>query len=159
MNSRSEIILVDVTLTTVAAAIADNEVISQSIEIPNVTGLKGSSAMIQSIVLNSDDTETPAMDLVFSQVNTAIADAASEAVGNSVGDLDAAGASVLGHVSLSNYTDMVDFVTATKANIGLVVTPAITTTSIFVHAINRSGGNFTPTGTDDLHLRIGFIRS
>ena len=156
MNSRSEIILVDVTLTTVAAAIADNEVISQSIEIPNVTGLKGSSAMIQSIVLNSDDTETPAMDLVFSQVNTAIADAASEAVGNSVGDL---GASVLGHVSLSNYTDMVDFVTATKANIGLVVTPAITTTSIFVHAINRSGGNFTPTGTDDLHLRIGFIRS
>ena len=159
MNTRSEINLIDVTLTTVVAAIADNEVISQAIEIPYAVAEKGGSSLIQSIVLNSDDTETPAIDLVFTQVNTAIADAASEAVGNSVGDLDSAGASVLGHVSLTNYTNMVDFVTATKMNVGLVVSSAITTTSIFVHAINRSGGNFTPTATDDLHLRIGLIRS
>lgn len=102
MNTRSELSLVDVTLTTVAGAIADNEVISQSIEIPYAVSLKGGHSIIQSIVLNSDDTETPAMDLVFSQVNTAIASAASELVGASVADLDTAGASVLGHVSLSN---------------------------------------------------------
>ena len=159
MNSRSEVILVDADLTTVAAAIGDNEVISQSIELPHVTAQKGSSCIIQSITLNSDDAETPAMDLIFTQVNTAITDAASEAIGNSVADLDATGASVLGVVSLSNYANHVDFVTATKLNVGLVVKSAITTTSIYVHAVNRSGGNFTPTAVDDLHLRVGFIRS
>ena len=159
MNTRSELTLVDVTLTTVAGAIADNEVISQSIEIPYAVAEKSACSIIQSVVLNSDDAETPAMDLVFTQVNTAIASAASEVVGEGVADLDTAGASVLGHVSLSNYTNMVDFVTATKTNIGLIIASASTTKSIYVHAINRSGGNFTPTATDDLHLRIGFIRS
>jgi hypothetical protein len=159
MYSKSEVTLVDVTLTTVAAAVANDEVISQAIEIPYVSGFDGGSAIIQSITLNSDDAETPAIDLVFSQVNTALASANSEPVGSGVADLDAAGASVLGFVSLSNYTNMVDFMTATKANIGLVVKCADDKKSIFVHAINRSGGNFTPSDTNDLHLRVGFIRS
>jgi hypothetical protein len=159
MNTRSEVCLVDADLTTVAAAIADNEVISQSIELKHFTGEKGACSIIQSITLNSDDAETPAIDLIFTQVNTAITNAPSEAIGNSVADLDAAGASVLGVVSLSNYANHVDFVTATKLNVGLVVKAATDSTSIYVHAINRSGGNFTPTGTDDLHLRVGYIRS
>ena len=159
MNTRSQLTLVDVTLTTVAGAIGNNEVISQGIELKHVTGVKGGSCIIQSITLNSDDAETPAMDLIFTQVNTAIADAASETIGNSVADLDAAGASVLGVVSISNYANHVDFVTATKLNVGLVIKSAADTTSIYVHAVNRSGSNFTPTATDDLHLRVGYIRS
>ena len=49
---------------------------------------------------------------------------------------------------------MVDFVTAAKTNIGLVISSASTTKSIYVHAINRSGATFTPTAVEDLHLRI-----
>ena len=158
MNTRSEIILIDVTLTPVAAAVSNNEVISQSIEIPYAVGVKGASSLIQSIVLNSDDAETPAMDLIFSQVSDNISSGLSETIGDDE-DIDSIGASVLGHVSLSNYTNLVDCVTATKMNVGLVVQSAITTKSIWVHAINRSGSDFTPTATDDLHLRIGFIRS
>ena len=75
--------LIDVTLTTVAAAIADNEVISQSIEIPNAVSVNGGSAIIQSVMLLDEDNEAPAVELLFSQVNTAISDAASEAIGNS----------------------------------------------------------------------------
>ena len=86
MNTRSELTLVDVTLTTVAAAILTDEVISQSIEIPYAVAEKSACSIIQSVVLNSDDAETPAMDLVFTQVNTAIASAASELVGAGVAD-------------------------------------------------------------------------
>lgn len=149
--------LIDVDLTTLAAAIAADEVISQSIEIANAVTEQGGTGIIQSIVLNSDDAETPAMDLVFSQVSDNISSAISATVGDDE-DIDSIGAKVLGHVSLSNYTNLVDCVTATKLNIGLIVKAASTTRSIWVHAINRSGANFTPTATDDLHLRVGIAQ-
>ena len=156
--NRMDVNIIDVDLTTLAAAIGNDEVISQGIELADALTIPAGSGIIQSITLNSDDAETPAIDLVFSQVNTAIASAASETVGSGVADLDTAGASVLGFVSLTNYTNMVDFVTATKTNIGMVIKAAASSTSIYVHAINRSGANFTPTGTDDLHLRVGIMR-
>ena len=43
--------LIDVTLTTDAEAHADNDVIAQSIEIPNAVAVTGGSAIIQSIML------------------------------------------------------------------------------------------------------------
>ena len=149
--------LIDVDLTTLAAAIAADEVISQSIEIANAVQEKGGTGIIQSIVLNSDDAETPAIDLVFSQVSDNISSAVSATVGDDE-DIDSIGASVLGHISLNNYTNLVDCVTATKLNIGLIIEAASTTRSIWVHTINRSGGNFTPTAVDDLHLRVGIVQ-
>ena len=98
--------LIDVDLTTLAAAIAADEVISQSIEIANAVQEKGGTGIIQSIVLNSDDAETPAIDLVFSQVSDNISSAVSATVGDDE-DIDSIGASVLGHISLNNYTNLV----------------------------------------------------
>ena len=49
--NKMDIDLIDVTLTTVAAAIGDNEVISQSIEIPNATYAKGGNCLIKSLSL------------------------------------------------------------------------------------------------------------
>jgi len=150
--------LIDVTLTTVAAAIADNEVISQSIEIPNAVSVNGGSAIIQSVMLLDEDDEAPAIELLFSQVNTAISDAASEAIGNSVSDLDSTFRSFLGAVTVSNWSDLIDAQIGVKDNIGLVVKAANGSKSIYVHAINRSGGNYTPAATTDLKLRIGIVK-
>ena len=155
--NKMDVDLIDATLTTVAAAVATDEVISQGIEIENAVAVKGGTAIIQSIVLNSDDAETPALDLVFSQVQDDISSGLSATVGDDE-DIDSLGASVLGHVSLSNYTNLVDCVTATKLNVGLIVKAVAGSTSIYVHAINRSGGNFTPTAVDDLHLRLGLVK-
>ena len=155
--NKMDVDLIDVTLTTVAAAVANNEVVSQSIEIENAVAVQGGSAIIQSIVLNCDDAETPALDLVFTQVSDALTSGLSELV--AVGtDVDNFNASILGHVSLSDYTNLVDCVTATKLNIGLIVKAVAGSTSIYVHTINRSGANFTPTATDDLHLRVGVVK-
>ena len=94
---------------------------------------------------------------MFSQVQNDISSGLSETVGDDE-DIDSLGASVLGHVSLSNYTNLVDCVTATKSNVGLIIKAASGSKSIYVHAINRSGGNFTPTAVDDLHLRLGVVK-
>lgn len=155
--NKMDVDLIDATLTTVAAAVANDEVISQGIEIENAVAVNGGTAIIQSIVLNSDDAETPSLDLVFSQVQNDISSGLSETVGDDE-DIDSLGASVLGHVSLSNYTNLVDCVTATKLNVGLIIKAASGSKSIYVHAINRSGGNFTPTAVDDLHLRLGVVK-
>ena len=50
---KMDVDLIDVTLTTVAAAIADNEVISQSIEIENAVAVPGGAAIIQSQLLKN----------------------------------------------------------------------------------------------------------
>ena len=155
--NKMDVDLIDATLTTVAAAVANDEVVSQGIEIENAVAVNGGTAIIQSIVLNSDDAETPALDLVFSQVQDDISSGLSATVGDDE-DIDSLGASVLGHVSLSNYTNLVDCVTATKLNVGLIVKAAAGSRSIYVHAINRSGANFTPTAVDDLHLRLGLVK-
>ena len=59
---------------------------------------------------------------------------------------------------MSNYTDLVGCQVATKTNVGLVVKAASTTKSIFVHAVNRSGGTYTPAATTDLKMKIGIVK-
>ena len=156
--NRMDIDIIDVDLTTLAAAIANDEVISQGIELADALTIPAGSGIIQSITLNSDDAETPAIDLVFSQVSDDISSAVSATVGDDE-DIDSIAANILGFVSLTNYTNLVDCVTATKTNIGMVIKAAASSTSIYVHAINRSGGAFTPTAVDDLHLRVGIFRN
>lgn len=156
--NKMDVDLIDVTLTTVAAAIADNEVISQSIEIPYAVPVNGGSAIIQSIMLLDEDNEGPIVELLFSQVNTAITNAASEAIGNSVADLDATFRSFLGKATVSDWTNLIDAQMAVKTNVGLLVKAASDTRSIYVHCINRSGANYTPAATTDLKMRIGIVK-
>ena len=47
--------LIDVTLTTDAEAHGNNDVIAQSIEIPNAVAVEGGSAIIQSIIILDED--------------------------------------------------------------------------------------------------------
>ena len=156
--NKMDVDLIDVTLTTDAEAHANNDVIAQSIEIPNAVAVNGGSAIIQSIMLLDEDDEGPAVELLFSQVNTAITDDEGEAIGNNVDDLDSTFGSFLGATTISNWSDLVDAQMAVKSNIGLVVKAASDTTSIYVHAVNRSGGTYTPAATTDLKMRIGIVK-
>ena len=146
--------LIDVTLTTDAEAHGNNDVIAQSIEIPNDVAVEGGSAIIQSIIILDEDDEAPSIDLIFQTDNTALASDEGEVV--NISDADAR--DILGFVNVSNYTDLVGCQVATKTNIGLVVKAASTTKSIFVHAVNRSGGTYTPASTTDLKMRIGIVK-
>lgn len=146
--------LIDVTLTTDAEAHADNDVIAQSIEIPNAVAVNGGSAIIQSIMILDEDNEAPSIDLIFQTDNTALASDEGEVV--NISDADAR--DILGFVNVSNYTDLVGCQVATKTNVGLVVKAASTTKSIFVHAVNRSGGTYTPAATTDLKMKIGIVK-
>ena len=152
--NKMEVDLIDVTLTTDAEAIADNEIIAQSIEIPNAVAVKGGTAIIQSAILLDEDDEAPAVDLIFSSANTALGSDEGEAISIS----DANARNIQGFVSVSNYTDLVGCQVAVKSNIGLVVKAANDSKSIYVHAINRSGGNYTPAATTDLKLSIGVVK-
>ena len=146
--------LIDVTLTTDAEAHGNNDVIAQSIEIPNAVAVEGGSAIIQSIIILDEDDEAPSIDLIFQTDNTALASDEGEVV--NISDADAR--DILGFVNVSNYTDLVGCQVATKTNIGLVVKAASTTKSIFVHAVNRSGGTYTPAATTDLNMKIGIVK-
>ena len=152
--NKMDVDLIDVTLTTDAEAHADNDVIAQSIEIPNAVAVKGGSAIIQSVMLLDEDDEAPSVDLIFQTDNTALASDEGEAINIS----DANARDILGFVNVSNYTDLIGCQVAVKTNIGLVVKAASTTKSIWVHAVNRSGGTYTPAATTDLKMRIGIVK-
>ena len=150
--------LVKAELTTLAGAISNNEVVSQGVTLSDAVSVNGGHGIIQSITLNNADTEMPVLDLVFTQVSTAIADNLSEAVGNNVGDLDDTLAAVLGVVTIADWSNLVDSTICTRINVGLVIKAAEGSRDIYVHAINRSGADFTPTATDDLYLRVGIVQ-
>ena len=152
--NRMAVDLITVTLTTDAEAIGDNEIIAQSIEIPNAVSINGGSAIIQSAILLDEDDEAPAVDLVFSSANTALGSDEGEAV--SITDANAR--NIQGFVNVSSYTDLIGSQVAVKTNIGLVVQAASDSKSIYVHAINRSGGNYTPAATTDFKLKLGIVK-
>tara|TARA_Y100001937_G_scaffold126872_1_gene197318 strand:+ start:1918 stop:2442 length:525 start_codon:yes stop_codon:yes gene_type:complete len=159
LNSMS-VDLIDVTLTTTIATHADGRVISQSIEIPNAVAVKGGSAIIQSIYLqNKDDSvESPALELIFAAENTAITSDISDAI--EIVDADLVTAVFQGGVTVSNWSTLKPTSSefALKTNIGLVVRAESDSRSIFVHTINRSGGDYTPSGTGKLSARIGIVK-
>ena len=152
--NKMEVDLIDVTLTTDAEAHADNDVIAQSIEIANAVAVEGGSAIIQSIMLLDEDDEAPRVDLIFQTDNTALASDEGEAI--NISDTNAR--DILGFVNVSNWSDLIGCQIAVKTNVGLVVKAASDTKSIYVHAVNRSGGTYTPAATTDLKMRIGVVK-
>lgn len=150
--------VIEVTLTTDAETIADDAVIAQRIELANVAAKKGGSCLLQSITLINTDssTESPSMELVFLEDNTAIA--GDE--GNAVSASDTTAFKVLGAVTVSNWSILKpsDNEFAIKANIGMVLKTTSDTRSVWVSVINRSGGNYTPSGTNVLKGKFGIVQ-
>ena len=72
--------VITVTLTTDAETIGDNKVFAQAIEIPFATALNGGTGVIKSITILDQTTTSPAMDIIFSSVNTSITQDEGKAV-------------------------------------------------------------------------------
>ena len=151
--NKMDVDLIDVDLLTDTAAIADNQIISDYVEIPNAVSVGGGSCILQSITLLDDGDQGAAMDLVFATADTDLG-----TLNENVSDDDTGAGGILGFVTLSSYFDGVAWQVATKNNIGLVLKAAAGSTSIYVAAVNRSGGNVDYVATDDLHLRLGLVK-
>ena len=156
--NKMDVDLIDVTLTTDAETIADDAVIAQRIELENAVAVKGGSCILQSITLINTDSsvESPGIELIFMEDNTAI----SGDEGSAVTASDTTAFKVLGSVTITNWSILkpTDNEFAIKANIGLILKATSDTTSIWVSAVNRSGGNYTPSGTTVLKGRFGIVK-
>ena len=147
--------VITVTLTTDAETIGDNKVFAKAIEIPFATSVNGGSGLIKSVTILDQTTTSPAMDIVFSSVNTEITQDEGKSVGEDVADLDSALVNMLGVVKIASgdYTDLADSSLASKSNIDLGIQSASGSTS-FASAINRSGGNYVASATTVLRMKI-----
>ena len=72
------------------------------------------------------------------------------------GGADAVLDGILGIVSISNYTDMINGQIATKNNIGLVLKGASSSKSIYVGGIIRESG--TARAADAIDIRLGILK-
>ena len=151
--NKMDVDLIDVDLVTATAAIGDNEMISDYVEIANAVAVNAGTSLLHSIILIDDGDQGKAMDLVFATANTSLG-----TLNEVVSGADSVAANILGVVSISSYFDGVAWQLATKTNIGLVLKAAASTKSIYVAAVNRSGGDADYVATDDLHLRLGIIK-
>tara|TARA_B100000424_G_scaffold152942_1_gene116781 strand:- start:87 stop:611 length:525 start_codon:yes stop_codon:yes gene_type:complete len=154
--NKQAIDVISVTLTTDAETIGDNKVFAQAIEIPFATSVNGGSGIIKSITILDQTTTGPAMDIIFSSVNTSITQDEGKAVGEDVADLDSALVNMLGVVKIvaGDYTNLADSSLASKSAIDLGIQSASGSTSIFASAINRSGGNFVASSTSVLRMKV-----
>ena len=156
--NKMDVDLIDITLTTSAATMSDNDAITLGVEIPNAVAVKGGAAIIQSITLfNLDDSvESPAMELVFIEDNTEFASGPSGAIDAT----DSQFLKAIGSTTVSNWSTFTPSTNemACKHNIGMVVKAPSDSTSIYVMAINRSGGNYTPSSANSLRARIGIVK-
>ena len=150
---KMDVDLIDVDLVTDTAVIATDQMISDYVEIANAVSVNAGTSLLHSIVLIDDGDQGIAMDLVFATANTSLG-----TLNEVVSGADAVAANILGVVSITSYFDGVAWQLATKTNIGLVLKAAASTKSIYVAAVNRSGGNADYVATDDLHLRLGIIK-
>tara|TARA_Y100000310_G_scaffold212335_1_gene213162 strand:+ start:1001 stop:1525 length:525 start_codon:yes stop_codon:yes gene_type:complete len=155
LNTR-DLDVITVTLTTDAETIGDNKVFAQAIEIPFATSVTGGSGLIKSITILDQTTTSPAMDIVFSSVNTSITQDEGKAVGEDVADLDSALVNMLGVVKIvaGDYTDLADSSLASKTGIDLGIHSAAASSSIYASAINRSGSNYVASATTVLRMKV-----
>ena len=154
--NKQDLDVISVTLTTDAETIGDNKLFSLAIEIPFATSENGGSGLIKSITILDQTTTAPAMDIVFSSVNTSLAQDEVKSIGEDVADLDAALVNMLGVVKIAagDYTNLTDSSLASKTGIDLGIQSASGSTSIFATAINRSGGNFVASSTSVLRMKV-----
>ena len=140
---------------TATEACSDGEVIFQADEIPNIVAVNGGTCIIQSIGVLDDDDHGGTIDIVFMDT-TGLLDA-----GDDGGTIDAADGvipdAILGVVTISNYFDGIAWKYGHKENIGLVLKAAAATKSIYVAAVNRSGGALTWTAAG-LRLKFGVVK-
>ena len=145
-----------VVCTTDAEGIAQNKVVSQGIEFPNLAEHDGGSVLLKSLTLVDEVNGTLECDIVVSELSTAISGDEGKSVGEDVDDLDGTISKMAGFVPVraADYTDLIDARMATKTGIDLVLQSSPGSKSMYVHIINR-GSTVTFGETNDVRLMLG----
>ena len=149
-----------ITPDTHTEAAAVNESVFQADELANFMSEKGGTAIIQSIVILDDDDNGGAMDLIFYDTvsGTPSTDFGTEGSAITVDDDSSSiPGSILGVIRVSDYMDGINWQLGHKENCGLVLKAASGSTSIYVAAVNRSGGALTWTASG-LHFKFGVVK-
>ena len=153
--NKMDVDVITITPDTATEACSDGEVIFQADELANAVAVNGGTCIIQSIGVLDDDDHGGAIDIVFMDT-TGLLDA-----GDDGWTIDAADGAIpdaiLGVVNISNYFDGIAWKYGHKENIGLVLKAGSSTKSIYVTAVNRSGGALTWTAAG-LRLKIGIVK-
>jgi len=134
---------VAITLSLDTNIYASGDVLADTQAVTGAIRSAGASAILQSLsLLDKDDQTAAGIDLVFLNANVSLG---TENAAPNISDSNAA--AILGIVSLvaGDFIDVGGAKVATKANIGLLVTPA-TGTTIYVAAITRGSPTQTAAG-------------
>ena len=140
--------VVTVVLSMNAAANHANDVLADTQEIADAVRGSGGSGILQSILVQDDDDNGGAIDIVILDANTSIG---TENAAVSMTDND----NILGTVSVaaSDFVDMINSKHATMSNLGLVVEGK--SSSLWVAVVMRDAGTVTASG---MTLRLGFLQ-
>ena len=155
----------DVDLITVIPTVqtgttdADGDLLFDALEIPNAVAVNGGTSILQSVSVFHKADENVIFDLVFFQVTQDLGAAGAALTwGGSSETTNADNAVLLGHVSISDWCDLVDVQIATKTNIGLVLQAASGTKSIFCAGICRGAATGDHDAITNVDIRLGFVK-
>lgn len=142
--------VVTVVLSMAAAANHANDVLAATQEIASAVRVNGGSGVLHSLVVQDDDDNGGAIDIVILGANTGIG---TENAAVTMADND----DVLGIVEVASgdFVDMINSQVATKTNLGIVVEAAGGSTSLYVGVVMRDAGTVTASG---MSLHFGFLQ-
>ena len=158
--NKMDVDVISLTPGTTTEACSDGEIIFNGEEITNVVSVPGGACILQSIVILDDDDNGGAMDLIFYDTvsGTPSTDFGTEGSAITVDDDSSSiPGSILGVIRVSDYMDGINWQLGHKENCGLVLKAASGSTSIYVAAVNRSGGALTWTASG-LHFKFGVVK-
>lgn len=148
-NVGGEATVVDVVLSMNAAANHAGDVLADTQEIASAMRVNGGTGVLHSIVVQDDDDNGGAIDIVILDTNTTIG---TENAAVSMADND----DILGIVSVisGDFVDLINSQNATMSSVGIVVKSLAASTSLYVAVIMRDAGTVTASG---MTLRFGFL--
>ena len=155
----------DVDLITITPAVqnddtdASGDLLFDSTTIGNAVAVNGGSSILQSVTVFHKGDQNVIFDLLFFQTTQDLGAAGSALTwGGSSETTNADNAVLLGHVSISDWCDLVDVQIATKTNIGLVLKAASGTLNIYCAAVCRGAASGGHGATDNIDIRLGFVK-
>ena len=152
-----DVITVTPTVST-GSTDAAADLLFDSLEIENAVAVNGGSSILQSVSVFHKGAENVVFDLLFFQVTKDLGTAGAALTWGGSSETDNADAAVLlGHVAITDWSDLVDVQIATKSNIGLILKAASETTSIFCAGICRGAASGDHTVATNVDIRLGLV--
>ena len=148
-NINVESNVVDLVLSLNTSQYASADVLADTQELVGAVRTSGGTGVIHSILVQDDDDQAGALDIIILDTNTSIG---TENSAVTMADND----NILGSVSVAaaDYVDMANSQHACMNNVGIVV-EAKSGTSLFVAVVSRGTKTYTASG---ITLRFGILQ-